>query len=232
MSAQSRQTIRRAHKILGVVVGIQLLIWTASGLFFTIFPIEQIRGEHLVDKSLSAAPPLHGAELLNPQQFVGESVDQIVLRRGTSGPVYEFTFDNQPFVVDAVTGRQLTPLEAQAAANLATLYWKGDGEIASVELVETPPREAGSSRPLWRVEFQGDDRATLWIDPQRARLKAVRTTNWRIFDVLWRFHIMDITGEDRFDTWWMRIAAFLGLTTVLFGFALLIDRARQGRLLK
>ena len=55
MPVQSRQFIRRTHKILGLVIGVLFLFWTTSGLFFTLFPIEHIRGEHLVDTSLSAA---------------------------------------------------------------------------------------------------------------------------------------------------------------------------------
>ena len=35
----------RLHKIVGIVVGIQLFFWTVSGLFFTLFPIEVIRGD-------------------------------------------------------------------------------------------------------------------------------------------------------------------------------------------
>ena len=38
---------RRIHKIVGLVFGIQLVFWTLSGLFFTLFPIEQVRGENL-----------------------------------------------------------------------------------------------------------------------------------------------------------------------------------------
>jgi hypothetical protein len=43
---------------------------------------------------------------------------------------------------------------------------------------------------------------------------------------------MDVTGEDRFDTWWMKLFAFLGLTMVVTGFVLMVDRARKGRLLR
>lgn len=38
-----------------------------------------------------------------------------------------------------------------------------------------------------------------------------------MFDVMWRFHIMDVTGDDKIDTWWMKLAAFLGLTVILRG---------------
>ncbi|MEL6414304.1 MAG: hypothetical protein AAFQ15_05120 [Pseudomonadota bacterium] len=44
MSLTARR-FSRLHKIIGVVVGIQLFFWTVSGLFFTLFPIEVIRGD-------------------------------------------------------------------------------------------------------------------------------------------------------------------------------------------
>ena len=231
MPVQSRQFIRRTHKILGLVVGVLFLFWTTSGLFFTLFPIEHIRGEHLVDTSLSAAPDFEEIELLSPT-FVLGAADTVTLRRGHTGPVYEVTGDDVARVHDAVTGARLTPLDEESAALLAQLYWTGEGAIAQIDYVENPPREAGSASPLWRVKFGGAQPATLWIDPDRAKLRAVRTTHWRIFDVLWRFHILDITGADRIDSWWLRLAAFLGLTLVLFGFALLIDRAWHRRLFK
>jgi len=231
MSARTAFNLRRAHKILGLVIGLQFLFWTASGLFFTIFPIEEIRGEHLVDRSLSEAPGISDIAFVQPSSILG-AADTITLRRGHAGPVYEVSGEDFARVHDAQTGERLTPLNEKSARDLASAYWAGEGDLISSELVEKPPREAGSASPLWRIEFEGKDDAVLWIDPDRAKLKAVRTARWRTFDVLWRFHIMDITGEDAFDSWWLRLFAFLGLTTVLFGFALLIDRWRKGVLLK
>ena len=36
---------RKIHKYLGLVIGIQLLLWAAGGLFFSLNPIEKVRGE-------------------------------------------------------------------------------------------------------------------------------------------------------------------------------------------
>lgn len=36
------------HKWLALLVGIQIVFWVVSGLFFTIFPIQQIRSENLI----------------------------------------------------------------------------------------------------------------------------------------------------------------------------------------
>ena len=39
--------MRQIHNVLALVVGTQILLWMGSGLYFTLFPIETVRGEHL-----------------------------------------------------------------------------------------------------------------------------------------------------------------------------------------
>ena len=230
MSPQSVFVIRRAHKILALVVGAQFLFWTASGLFFTIFPIEKIRGEHLVHAEYPGALGDDAASLAPLTMTEGAQI--ISLKPSPFGAVYEVRTSEGHTVYDARTGEKLTPWQADKVSQLALSFWKGDEDIQSVDLIDRPPREAGSESAMWRIEMAGRGTPILWIDPNRVTKPRVRTTNWRIFDILWRFHIMDITGDDRFDSWWLRMFAFLGLTTVLFGIALLIDRARRGALLK
>lgn len=227
MSKRARQ-ISRAHKLLGLVVGAQLLFWTLSGFYFTLFPIETIRGEHL----RVGAQPIDMATLedASPPQLDAAPI-KLEVRRVLGETVWLATGETGASLYDFETGEPLAPFGETDIREIALQSWRGRGEIVSAELVETPPREAGSSSPLWRVDFDGQDKATFWVDATRGEVRAVRTGKWRLFDVLWRFHIMDITGEDRFDSWWLKLAAFLGLTTVLFGIALLVQRALRGRLL-
>lgn len=42
-----KKLIRKSHRYLGVFIGIQLLFWTISGLYFTWTDINEIRGDHL-----------------------------------------------------------------------------------------------------------------------------------------------------------------------------------------
>ncbi|RIJ32432.1 PepSY domain-containing protein [Henriciella mobilis] len=228
MSRNARR-LARAHKLVGLVVGLQLLFWTASGLFFTLFPIEQIRGEHLRKESAS----MDAADLAGivPPPLSGP-VEQLELRVILGQPVWEAASESGSQLFDARSGSLLPAPDADAVRAIAEAAWAGDGAVTSVELVERPPREAFSGKPLWRVDFDGADRATFWVDPDTREVKAVRTGKWRLFDVLWRFHIMDVTGDDRFDSWWLKLFAFLGLTTVLFGIGLLVHRAMAGRLLR
>ena len=38
---------RKVHRWLGLLMAVQIIAWMASGLYFAVFPIETIRGEHL-----------------------------------------------------------------------------------------------------------------------------------------------------------------------------------------
>jgi hypothetical protein len=50
------RTLRKIHRYLGIVIGLQLLLWTGSGFYFALNPIERVRGE-TETADPSALPP-------------------------------------------------------------------------------------------------------------------------------------------------------------------------------
>ena len=48
ISPRLARTVATIHKWLGLIVAIQLVIWTATGLFMASFHITDVRGEKLV----------------------------------------------------------------------------------------------------------------------------------------------------------------------------------------
>ena len=234
MSLSARR-VARAHKVIGIVAGLLLLSWTASGLFFSLYPIETIRGdpwrpsiEHgeLADMSvtLSASDALTVADV---------PAEAITLKPFLGAPVWMVQAETGQIMIDANTGHMRSPItQADVDALLARFDDKPDGlgDLTVTYMIwENPLREYGGPLPAWVIEYE-PRKQRIYIDASSGDIRAVRTTKWRIFDILWRFHILDITGDDRFDSWWLKLAAFLGLTMVLSGFVLLIDRVRKGRL--
>ena len=59
MSAKSHFIIRRLHRYMGVLLGIQFLFWTIGGLYFSWSDMDEIHGDY--DK----APPPKLAMMLN-----------------------------------------------------------------------------------------------------------------------------------------------------------------------
>ena len=136
-------------------------------------------------------------------------------------------------MVDATTGAVRSPLsQADIDALVAAFDTRPDGlgTLTVTYLIhEDPLREYGGPLPVWILEYE-PRKQRIYIDAVTGDVRSVRTTRWRIFDVLWRFHTLDVTGDDRFDSWWLKLAAFLGLTMVLSGLVLGVDRIRKGRL--
>jgi len=232
-----RHPVRRLHNIIGAVLGIQVLLWMVSGLFFTIYPIEQIRGATLratinhgvlalgqveVDASaaseaLESHAPVKSAELA---MFFGE-------------PVWKLGVGGTTHLVSARTGEVRSPITPELAKRVATQGMKPEaGKPGEPWLMrEDPPREYKGPLPAYVVDYEhGKIRA--YIDANSGRLVTVRSRKWRIFDVMWRIHIMDITGEDEIHSWWMRIFSFFGLTMALTGVWLVIVRIKNGTLLR
>lgn len=228
-----RRLIPRLHNILGLVVGGQVLLWIVSGFFFTLFPIEQVRGEHLrADQNAAITLPEGGAAAL--ERLIEPSVTAVRLKPFVGGAAYETDTAGGKALFDAATGARLSPLDESLARKVATAGWAGQGELTALILTDPAPREAGRGhgRAMWQASFSGEDAATFWIDPQTGEIAAVRTGLWRTFDLLWGLHIMDWSSRETFTTWWMKLAAFLSLMLTLAGIWLVVGRLSRGTILR
>lgn len=216
--------LTRIHKWAGLVLGIQILFWVSSGFFFTIFPIDQVRGRHLVK-----APNYTLQETaLTPIETVMTTYEGVLteakLISVAGRPAYVLAGDKGKQLLDARSGQPWAPLKEADIRQLAKASYKGEGKIASILRLDETPREYSGPHPVWQVKFDDRAKTRFYLDPETAEVRATRTRLWRVFDVMWRFHIMDITGEDNFSSWWLRLTAFFALLFVLSGFGLLWHR--------
>lgn len=239
MSLLARR-ISRIHKIIGLVVGVQLFFWTLSGLFFTLYPIETIRGDPWRPKIEHGSLDTMTVSIAAKEAAAKVEGDWLSaeLKPFLDRPVWQITTTKTRAMVDAETGEKWSPLDPISFRALQLRFADSDGkaqipgtEATAEYITRNPPREYGGGLPAWVIEDE-KSKQRIYFDATTGEVRAVRTTEWRLFDVLWRFHIMDITGDDKFNTWWMKLFALLALTMVLSGFVLIIDRARKGRLLR
>lgn len=227
------RTIRKLHRYLGLIIGLQLLLWTGSGLFFSLNPIEKVRGEHLMapPPSLSPsdtllAPPVQALRALQ-QRFPQAEVLQITLRPLLDQLVYELTFRYKETLrfalADARTGQLRPPITETEAIAIAQADFTPKAPIASVTyLPEAPPGAEfrNSPLPVYRVVFDHPSGTRIYVAAENGRVTARRNDIWRWFDFFWMLHIMDYRTRDHFNHLLLQGFAFLGLLTVLSGFVL------------
>jgi len=228
--------VRTWHKWLSVVIGLQLLAWTSSGLIFTLDPIEDVRGDTFLAEP--AVPHLPDAGTLIPL-----SAARATAASGeTSGASLQWLRerwvwvldapDESPALVDAQLDQVLPPMSAEEAADIARARFTPSDEVVSVTAVEELGGEfKGRPLPAWRVSFADDDDTNIYVDAVTGAISAVRNDTWRRFDWFWMLHIMDYDEREDFNTWLLTGAAALGASTALTGLclAVLVLRPRRRR---
>lgn len=127
---------------------------------------------------------------------------------------------NQKRVLGTVNEQQA---KAIALENLAT-----PADIVDISLFEVNPPSEISPRhlPFWRVEFDTADSATLYISAQSGEIVTKRHTFWRLFDWMWRFHIMDYDDGENVKNGLLTAFLSLSLVTTIAGLVLLVRRLR------
>jgi uncharacterized iron-regulated membrane protein len=223
---------RKFHRWLGLLMAVQIIAWMASGLYFSIFPIGEIRGEHLTKKteSLNAArlsgmgSPAEVNRVLNRHLAPGWQLTSLTLvsKAGQMSWRVEGRVEGAPFkrLVNSSGTEVLPALTEEDAAQVAQDWLLNAAQPRRVEWLESAPVDSeirGRDFPLWKVSFEEPENLSLYLDAWTGEILARRTSRWRLFDFFWMLHIMDFEARDDFNHLLLQAAAFLGLLIALSG---------------
>lgn len=214
--------VRKYHKWLMAFVGIQFLFWSITGVYMVSMDIHYIHGESLA-KSEEAK-----LDLANVGYSVSELVanypqaSSIALTQTMGSPLYTFVNGEKGNVaIDAKTGLIRPLVDEAKAREIARFYYVFEHGIDSINLIssaESMPAELSPRHlPVWRVTFDNYSTPTFYISQQTGALVAKRHDYWRLFDWMWRFHIMDYDDGENVSNWFLFLVATLGLLAALAG---------------
>ncbi|WP_022698145.1 PepSY domain-containing protein [Euryhalocaulis caribicus] len=220
-----RRWFSKVHKWLALFVGVQLAIWTASGLIMTLYDIEIVHGEHLAARG-AKTEPLNIDEVLPLSALVGVNTGPVSARlvNNSGRAFWELSYPDEVQLINARTGKSLTPLLKAEVREVAKQAYKGQASIKSARLLDSAPIEWRRYTPVWQVEFSDKDATRLYIHPRTGEVETVRTRLWRIYDIAWMLHIMDYRTRNDFNNPLIKIVASLGLTIALTGLGLVFYR--------
>lgn len=219
---------RKTHKWLALIIAVQAVFWMLSGLYMTAVHINIIHGDHLVRAPRQQPIALDG--LVEPTSLVPGGTRSVRLDTQLGQPVYIVDAIPGRMLFDARTGQMLSPLDEKAARDRAVALYAGEGAVTKVELLDTAPSEIkGRQMPIWRVEFEGMWKPTIYIAPQTGELSAKRHDLWRIFDFVWMFHIMDYEERTDMNNTLLRVATWMAVATSATGGWLLLYSFRRRR---
>ena len=175
-------TLRNFHRYISLLISVQLLLWTVSGIYFSFNKIENVRGEQYLVKGLDALK--QGSELSEKLSF--EESMTIIEERTTLSPI-------------------------------------------NVVLIEDPKRGSeyrGRDLPLYKVVSvnEDDEEINVYQNPFSGEVVAIRSAQWRLWDLMWGLHIMDWIDRDNIGNIWLKIFSFIALFTAASGIVLFFYR--------
>ena len=195
------RVMRLLHKWLGLIVGLQLLIWMVSGLVFAWLDHDAVTAEHSV-RARPAPRLARSASLVEPDAWLAEytaaELIDVTLMPLLDQWVYRVRLTDRIELRRAEDGSRFAIGEAMAR-RLATATYGGIGVLQRVAYHATPPIEARGAGAVWQAAFDDSDRTSLFFSAADGRLVAARNTTWRWFDFFWMLHTMDYRGRDDFN---------------------------------
>ena len=232
MTAKTNYLIRRTHRYMGVILGIQFFMWTIGGLYFSWSNMDEIHGDFH-----KKPPPQYRADiafvspsvaLANLQTKVKvDSMLNIALIDVLGKPTYRMEFlhgghHKMYQLADAQTGALRDPLSIDEAKTLAIQQFEGDPTVKSVELIkEVNGHHEYRESPLPAVAVTFNNlTTTVYVATEMGIVTKYRNTKWRIFDFLWMLHTMDYQTRDNLGNWLLRAFSIFGLLTICSGFTL------------
>ncbi|MEL1231417.1 MAG: hypothetical protein VXA26_08895, partial [Candidatus Neomarinimicrobiota bacterium] len=84
-------TLRKFHKYISLIVSIQLLLWTISGIYFSFNKIENVRGEqYRIEEKISSPSEKEQTKMLST-----EEAKKIVSLKTTLTPIQSLLIDEE-----------------------------------------------------------------------------------------------------------------------------------------
>jgi len=215
---------RRIHKWVGLVLGLQFLLWALSGSMMALLDMDAVGGHGM---AATHAHPLPADEtLIEPAKIPGiGAVTGLTLRDLVGRPVYELRTDAGVRLADAVDG---TPVRVDAETARAVATMVNDAPVRGIRLLDRPNLEAREHKgPMWRVDFADAPNSSAYVSAETGRFLVMRGDTWRTWDFFWMLHNMDYVSRTSFNHPLIIFVAFGVLWLSGTGFYLLFKSFRR-----
>ena len=210
-----RNLVRNTHKYLSFFISLQLLLWTISGIFFAFNKIELVRGEQY---RLTQDFPIYFDEI----NFSRSNVQQVKAINRLGKTIFVVSGSQGIEYLDAF-GSSLSKLNKDEVFEIV----RASSTLKPIGLEEITESSKGSEfrgrdLPLYKVTSLNDKdkKINLYLNVFSGEITAVRSLQWRIWDLMWGFHIMDWQTRDKINNIFLKIFSILALVSSMSGILL------------
>ncbi|WOT04862.1 PepSY domain-containing protein [Shewanella youngdeokensis] len=221
--------IKLWHYWVGALVGLQLLIWLGTGIYFNITPHAQLKG---MEYNHSHHAPhedfnFNSEQLLTVQQVLAPypPQQQLALTALNGTPVYVLTQQvtryqrdcQQQVLIHGYSGEPVI-IDAALASNLASASYMGPGAIIDIKKRSAPidewPKECN---PVWQINMDDELNTRIYINAINGQLVGHKNTDTELADLMFKLHFMDYLHQGSFNNPFSWLFALMTLLLSLSG---------------
>ena len=233
--AKFQRYLRKLHRYLGVLLGIQFLFWTLGGLYFSWTNIDEIRGDNLRRRENNIDPNQVKASLADVlANMQADSIVKVgmvsILGKAHYQLIISKDKQEKTLLADAQSGSIREPLSESEAVQIAKESLLGSSTVLKTErITSTHGHHEYREKPLpaYAITFDRPLATTVYVSAELGSVQSFRNNHWRIFDFLWMLHVMDFENRDNINNWLLRVFSVLGLITLLSGYTLFFITSRK-----
>ena len=210
-----RYIVRNTHKYLSFFISVQLFLWTVSGIYFAFNKIELVRGEQY---RLTESFPINFDEV----KFSRSDVQQVKAINRLGEIIFVVSDSKSTEYLDSF-GAPVNKLSKSEVFEIVS----SSSTLKPIDLEEITESSKGSefrgrNLPLYKVTSLNDKdkKINLYLNVFSGEITAVRSLQWRIWDLMWGFHIMDWQTRDKINNIFLKIFSILALVSSISGILL------------
>jgi len=205
-----------------LIISIQLLLWTISGIYFAFNKIELVRGEQYIIKDKPSSIEINNLNISSNVKNIEifKRLNQWVVKAEMdAGFKYQDLLGNEVY--------ELSPNEAIEVVKLKTIL----SPIDAIKINESSSRSEfrGRSLPIYKIKTDSSDDTNVYVDVMSGKIVAIRSDSWRVWDFLWGAHIIDYKERDNINNILLKIFSVLALFSSLSGIALFFNTIKKLR---
>lgn len=191
-------SLRVLHKWIGLIIGLQFLLWTLSGAGMALLDMEQVSGGPMREPAHAVLGSADGWPRVQ-HSLGGEAVQSAVLRPLDGQYVYEVTTGKGLSLFNASTGEPVI-VDAGLATKLARAAHPGSPAVRAVTPLKELPLAVREHRlPIWQVDFDDAENSSYFVSATTGKVLERRNDSWRNWDFLWMLHNMDYANRTSFN---------------------------------
>ena len=210
-----KSIVRNIHKYLSFLISLQLLLWTVSGIYFAFNKIEMVRGEQYI---LSHS---YAVDLSQINLNIAEA-ENVRLSKRLNEEIIIITKDIGNEYLD-IKGNSLDKLSTDAALKIVgNKTALKPLNVEEIKMEKNGSEYRGRPLPLYKVtsKNKANEKINVYLNVFSGEILAIRSTQWRVWDLMWGFHIIDWQERDNINNFLLKMFSILALISSLTGLLL------------